>query len=640
MAELCFLLAPRQNHFFVEIVEALRDELDQLGVRSSLSVDGFPAPRPGLAYVLVPPHEYVALAPKRHLPEPRHLERTIFFCTEQPGTWFFDEDVRLAKENVGAVVDVNEVSVGEFRRLGVDSLYAPLGWTRSWSHVDFSEDGPDDQPEREIDVLHLGIHSDRRAVALAAAGNSLWRWNSKLILSDSHKSNDRAQANFAIENEKWSLLSNSRVLLNVHVSERQYFEWQRIVQAICNGACVVSEHSYGTGGLKPGEHFLSGRLAALGLLAHDVLEDEAARWTMARDAYRYLRDEQPLAATATLLAELADDIVRKPVSRANGRNGANGIRGKPEPEATFIDDQPPEFPSEVTDRQSSALRSALKDVRLDLLNIKREMRRLHLERATGGEVPVVERVAESIAYRPGRPVLSVITALYNYEKHIAEALESCALSELREIELVVVDDGSSDRSAAVVQEWIAEHPDVPAMLLRHPVNRGLGAARNTAICVARGAYTFILDADNSVYPTCFPRLVEALEEEPEASAAHCMLEMFFGERPWGLRSVFPWQPDRFRTGNYIDAMAMWRTATLRRLGGFTTDTRLHGWEDYDLWVRLAENEGSVALVPEVLARYRVTNHSMLALTDISTRAAVSIIAERYPKTMHKIQVPL
>ncbi len=51
-------------------------------------------------------------------------------------------------------------------------------------------------------------------------------------------------------------------------------------------------------------------------------------------------------------------------------------------------------------------------------------------------------------------------------------------------------------------------------------------------------------------------------------------------------------------------MAMWRTDALRGLGGYTADHRLYGWEDYELWCRLAESGGTAAFVPQVVARYR------------------------------------
>src|SRR4051812_36758279 len=59
--EVAFVLAPRQNHFFVELSEALRDEIENHGVATSFHAGAFPLPRPGLVYALMPPHEYFTL---------------------------------------------------------------------------------------------------------------------------------------------------------------------------------------------------------------------------------------------------------------------------------------------------------------------------------------------------------------------------------------------------------------------------------------------------------------------------------------------------------------------------------------------------------------------------------------------------
>ena len=87
-------------------------------------------------------------------------------------------------------------------------------------------------------------------------------------------------------------------------------------------------------------------------------------------------------------------------------------------------------------------------------------------------------------------------------------------------------------------------------------------------------------------------------------------------------------------------MALWRTTALRELGGYTTELRLHGWEDYDLFCRVAERGLHGVLVPEILGRYRVRGHSMLSVTDISTRAAVSMLIERHPNVMRGVEPPL
>ena len=111
-------------------------------------------------------------------------------------------------------------------------------------------------------------------------------------------------------------------------------------------------------------------------------------------------------------------------------------------------------------------------------------------------------------------------------------------------------------------------------------------------------------------------------------------------RPVGLRSCFPWSPERLRVGNSIDALALWRTARLRELGGYTTELALYGWEDYDVYCRVAERGGHGVLVPQIVGRYRVREDSMLALTDLSTRRAVRALIERHPTVLRGVEPPL
>lgn len=317
MTEVCFVIAPGQNHFFVEVAEAMQSELEQLGVAATLSHDGFAPLRDGLVYVLVSPHEFQGLAPPEHWPTPRQLERTILYGLEQPGTKYFDADVRLARQRVGAVLDINELGVAEFRRNGVTAHRAPLGWTAAWT---FAPPSGDDGsvPERDIDLLHLGVYSPRRGEVLERSADRLARRRTALVLGDAHKPNSLPQDNFTIGAEKWDLLARSRVLLNIHVGDRPYFEWLRVVQAICNGVFVVSEHSTGTEPLRAGKDFVSGAPEELVALAAPYLDDEDRRAAAARAAFERLREQLPFSASAALLAEVAADVARRPVAAPAG----------------------------------------------------------------------------------------------------------------------------------------------------------------------------------------------------------------------------------------------------------------------------------------------------------------------------------
>ena len=634
--ELAFVTAQRQNHFFVELIAALRDELDQLGVPSRVATGSFPAEEPGLVYVLVPPHEWFALHGYRRPPTRRQLRRTIFVCAEQPFTSFFVDNALLAPF-AGAVFDISTHALAELGRHGIKhAQHLQLGWTRSWTTIDAGDLIADD-PQRDIDVLHLGNNSERRGRALASGAHTMSRFNAKLLLAHPDAPNHKQRQNFAIEDEKLRLLRRTRVLLNIHQGDRPYFEWLRVVQAVSQGCAVVSEHSVGHAPLELGTHLLGGTLENVVLLAAGLLEDEGERRRIAAAAHRMLREELPLRAAVERLASSAAELVRAP---APPLGLALPALTSPSAPSIDLDDEfrGPRHDPEA--QRSSIVRRALKDLRLEMIELRRRLLRDESERRAARELPQVVIDATTTGWAQARPArVTVITALYNHASYIGAALDSVAAGAYRDVEFVVVDDGSTDGSGDAVRRFMALHPDRSVMLARHPVNRGLGVARNTALSFARGELVFVLDADNAVHVHGLQRLVETLDTRPDAGFAYGMLDVFNSSGPIGLVSCYPWEPQRLRNGNYIDAMALWRRAVIDGLGRYTTAHALYGWEDYDLWCRCAEHGVDGAFVAQIVASYRTSRHSMISMTDLSVTTAFSMLCERYPKLMAGVPVP-
>lgn len=125
---------------------------------------------------------------------------------------------------------------------------------------------------------------------------------------------------------------------------------------------------------------------------------------------------------------------------------------------------------------------------------------------------------------PG-PLVSIVTAAYNAEREIRALLESLALSEFRDFEFCCCDDRSTDRTAAVLEGFKGPFP---VRLARHPENRGVTAARNTALALAGAPLLVFLDADVVVEPGTLGRLLEALER----SKADVVCGIY-GPRPLG-----------------------------------------------------------------------------------------------------------
>lgn len=206
--------------------------------------------------------------------------------------------------------------------------------------------------------------------------------------------------------------------------------------------------------------------------------------------------------------------------------------------------------------------------------------------------------------------ISVIITLYNYGHTIQETLESILPQTHNEIELIIIDDQSKDDGVVVAQDFIKKNHQrfASCKLIKHDRNSGLSIARNTAISETRNDYVFILDADNLLLPSCLERLKIALDENPVQAFAYSMLQVFSAED--GVINTLRWSAEQLSHGNYIDAMVLLRKESWKSVGGYSKLDGI-GWEDYELWLKFTSSQMTGILVPNILARYRVHNNSML-----------------------------
>jgi GT2 family glycosyltransferase len=274
----------------------------------------------------------------------------------------------------------------------------------------------------------------------------------------------------------------------------------------------------------------------------------------------------------------------------------------------------------------------------------------------------VEAVAEELAWRlagcpapppcstpsPAADVLwqrqvgavraAVAISLHNYADRIEAALESVRTQTLPELELVLVDDASSDASAEVALRWLERHGDrfPNARLLRHRLNGGLAAARNTAFAALEAPWCFVLDADNELLPEAVERCLAVAERAPATAAlVHPLVEVIGPEvgsahdDPSPLLSPWSWQRPRFAYTNYVDAMALVRVQAWRQVGGYAHIPG--GWEDYDFWCQLIDAGFHGVLCPQRLARYHRHGASMLATaTHRHVRRISRLLQARHP----------
>lgn len=223
---------------------------------------------------------------------------------------------------------------------------------------------------------------------------------------------------------------------------------------------------------------------------------------------------------------------------------------------------------------------------------------------------------ETCAYQAFPDVdVTVLITLFNYQSYITECLDSVVESILFDrslaVEIVIVDDASTDSSLDVVHRWMQTHQDQRAILIHKQLNTGLPEARNLGIRMSRSGVIFVLDADNSIEPSCLSVLYAALMSSG-LSAVYPVITKYesdtgeilghVSDRPFNLRELV--------SSNYIDAMAMFRKSALFDVGLYDA-SMIHGWEDYDLWLSLGFAGHSIRSVPLPLANYRIHGESML-----------------------------
>ncbi|MBP7614615.1 MAG: glycosyltransferase [Steroidobacteraceae bacterium] len=203
------------------------------------------------------------------------------------------------------------------------------------------------------------------------------------------------------------------------------------------------------------------------------------------------------------------------------------------------------------------------------------------------------------------PLISVIMPCYNGAPYLEEAVASVMGQSCPDVELLIVDDGSTDASVTIAERLQRAHPE--RIRLFRQANRGPYVARNLGLEHARGEFIAFLDADDWWTADCLEKLHAALTSS-HATLAYC------GWQNVGAtdRSNAPYVPPDYeaddKAAQFLRAAAPWpihaaltRTAALRTAGGFDTDWR--SCMDYDLWLRIGV-PNPIVRVPEAMAFYR------------------------------------
>jgi len=225
------------------------------------------------------------------------------------------------------------------------------------------------------------------------------------------------------------------------------------------------------------------------------------------------------------------------------------------------------------------------------------------------------------------PTISVVMPVYNAARYLAQAVESILAQTFRDFELIAVDDGSTDRSLAILQQ-LAER-DSRIVLISRP-NTGIVGALNDGLEAALGTYVARMDGDDVAEPTRFERQLAFLKTAPDCVAlgtAVCFTD------PEG-RPLKPYRPPtspdaieaELAEGNggaLIHPSVVFRRKALRVCGGYRAQYNFI--EDLDLYVRLLRI-GRLANLPNILLAYRQHPRSVNHVIGDRSRQIAEIIA--------------
>jgi hypothetical protein len=209
----------------------------------------------------------------------------------------------------------------------------------------------------------------------------------------------------------------------------------------------------------------------------------------------------------------------------------------------------------------------------------------------------------------GQPQVSVVIPVWNGERYLKEAIESILNQDFSDFELIVIDDGSTDRSAEIVSAFAHD----PRVALHKQANAGVVATRNAGLRVAQAEFVAFLDADDIALPGRLARQVAFLRANPEVAVIGTDITYFNDAKGVIRTQKFPFGEARvaiaLETGNPLaQPSVMMRKSMAIAAGGYREAFKF-GAEDYDLWLRLTEKH-PLDNLPEVLTLYRVHADSL------------------------------
>ncbi len=213
-----------------------------------------------------------------------------------------------------------------------------------------------------------------------------------------------------------------------------------------------------------------------------------------------------------------------------------------------------------------------------------------------------------------KPLVSIVTPAYNSERFIGATIESVITQTYKNWEMIIVDDGSTDKTGNIVKNYCKRDIRIKYFWQK---NSGRPAVpRNVAIRKAKGKYIAFLDSDDLWVSEKLARQVEYMEKHPDLDLvyglARCIGNPLFEGRlvkqPKDAASCSTFE-QLFICNSIVCMTVMVRTSSLHQVGLFNEDPNFVSAEDWDLWLRFA-HDYKIGFISEVLGFYRVHPHGI------------------------------
>jgi glycosyltransferase involved in cell wall biosynthesis len=194
------------------------------------------------------------------------------------------------------------------------------------------------------------------------------------------------------------------------------------------------------------------------------------------------------------------------------------------------------------------------------------------------------------------PLVSVVIPIYNYGIQFEKTLCSIFESTYKNLEIIIVDDGSDDEYVKLKLENLESHPNIKII---KQSNSGPSSARNNGINNSNGDFILPLDADDMIYPEYIQNCVNVLKNNKNISPVYCDTH-HIGQLQ-GIEQRPEWSMDRLIQGPFIVNCSMFHKKAFQECNGY--DENLKGWEDYDLWIRMGQKGYIGKRIPKPLFFY-------------------------------------